>query len=386
MCGDQIAAVALLFRLVDAHRPGVAVAVLFGALIVPRAVVGPFAGVLVDRFDTRAVLTVVVAWQAVITVGLALTDHAALSIAGAYALGVLATVVNAAVFTLLPTILGGDRVTAANSYYELATSLSVSVGPMVGGALVAWWGGRSALLIDAATFAVVVPVVLAAHLTRSPAPTEASPLRWFGGAGLGVRLLFADPVIRRTMVIVVAGVVATSAIDVALAYFVHQYLHAGTVGYGIMLGLWGIGMVGGSLFAARSVKPGREHAWLVGGIAVIGFAIGVAGLAPNAIVLALTSLVGGVANSLFNIAGRSLVHHRIDPQYYGRVGAARLALISVAVAIGYGLGGVFGPSESRAVYVVAGLVTVAATTAAWGLRFDDTRSPGDRSPVGRAAS
>jgi predicted MFS family arabinose efflux permease len=202
---------------------------------------------------------------------------------------------------------------------------------------------------------------------------------------LGLRLLFADPVIRRTMVAVVTGVVATSAVDLALVYFVRRYLHAGELGYGIMLGLWGVGMIFGSLFASRSVKPSREHAWLVGGIAVIGIAIGTAGVAPNAVVLAVTSLVGGGANALFNIAGRSLVHQRIDPQYHGRVGAARLAVISAAVAVGFAIGGVFGPTDSRTVYIVAGLVTVAATTACWGLRLDAPPA-GAPSPVARSAS
>jgi MFS family permease len=386
MCGDQIAAVALLFRLVDARRPGVAVAVLFGALVIPRAVVGPFSGVLVDRYDTRRVLIVVMSLQALVAVGLAVTTSVTMSIAGAYALGVLGTVVNAAVFALIPTILGDERVMEANSYYELATSFSSSAGPVLGGALVAWWGGRSALFVDAVSFAAVVPVVLAARLVRAPAALERERPRWLADAGLGLKLLLADRVIRRTMVVVVTGVVATSAIDVALVYFVEHYLHAGELGYGIMLGLWGVGMIVGSLFAARNVRPEREHAWLVGGIAVIGLAIVAAGVAPNAVVLAVSSLVGGVANALFNIAGRSLVHHRIDPQYHGRVGAARLALISVAVALGFAIGGVFGPSASRTVYIVAGFVTVAATAAGWGLRLDEAASPSEGAPVAHSAS
>jgi MFS family permease len=386
MCGDQIAAVALLFRLVDARRPGVAVAVLFGALVVPRAVIGPFSGVLVDRYDTRRVLVVVVTLQAFVATGLAVTTDVMASIAGAYALGVLGTVVNAAVFALIPTILGDERVMVANSYYELATSFSGSAGPVLGGALVAWWGGRSALFIDAVTFAAVVPVVLATRLARAPVASSRDRPRWFADAGLGLRLLLADRVIRRTMLVVVTGVVATSAIDVALVYFVEHYLHAGELGYGIMLGLWGGGMIVGSLFAARNVTPKREYPWLVGGIAVIGIAIVVAGVAPNVVVLAVSSLVGGVANALFNIAGRSLVHHRIDPQYHGRVGAARLALISVAVAVGFAVGGVFGPSASRVVYIVAGLVTVAATAVGWGLQLDDVESPDEGSPVAHSAS
>jgi MFS family permease len=194
-------------------------------------------------------------------------------------------------------------------------------------------------------------------------------------------MLFADPIIRRTMVVVVSGVVATSAIDVALVYFVRRYLHAGELGYGLILGLWGVGMMAASLFASRSASSRREHAWLVGGIAVIGLAILAAGAVPNVVVLAATSLIGGAANALFNIAGRSLVHERIDARYHGRVGAARLAVISVAVAIGFALGGIFGPTDSRGVYVLAGLVTVAATTAAWGLRLDVGRATGERSAV-----
>jgi MFS family permease len=294
-------------------------------------------------------------------------------------------VVNAAVFALVPTILGPERVVAANSYFELATSFSTSAGPILGGILVTWWGGRSALLIDAATFAVVVPVVLAMRFARSPAEPDPDRPHWFAGAGLGTRLLLADRVIRRTMVVVVTGVIATSAIDVALVYLVRRYLHAGELGYGIMLGLWGVGMMVGSVFASRSLKPKREHAWLIGGIAVIGLAIVVAGVAPNVVVLAGSSIVGGAANALFNIGGRSLVHSRIDPQYYGRVGAARLTLISIAVAIGFAVGGAFGPSASRAVYIVAGLVTVSVTAAGWGLRHDDS-APRESSPVAGSVS
>src|SRR3546814_13409631 len=88
---------------------------------------------------------------------------------GAALLSVLFTITSAATFALIPVLASalGMTLARANSFLEVVRSLGMLAGPVAGGVLVGWMGSTNALLIDAASFTLLLLVVAMSGLRRA---------------------------------------------------------------------------------------------------------------------------------------------------------------------------------------------------------------------------
>src|SRR3546814_8906598 len=89
---------------------------------------------------------------------------------GAALLSVLFTITSAASFALIPILASalGMTLARANSFLEMVRSLGMLAGPVAGGVLVGWMGSKNALLIDAASFVLLLLIVAMSGLRRAP--------------------------------------------------------------------------------------------------------------------------------------------------------------------------------------------------------------------------
>ena len=89
-------------------------------------------------------------------------------------------------------------------------------------------------------------------------------------------------------------------------------LHAGDSGYGILLGVWGLGVAIGSIVFARSIKRSLgvllSASTLAVGLAYLGWAI-----APTLALACVAGLIGGIGNGVQWAALISAVQ-RLTPQ------------------------------------------------------------------------
>jgi MFS family permease len=164
--GDFLAVIALTLRVQQQTGSGFAVAALLVAAALPRVAFSPIAGWLVDRYETRTVLAVTAAAQAVVAVALAGFDGAAVTIALAFAINCGFAIESPALFALIPRIVGEERAPRAYAWFDGVKYASFTGGTMLGGVLTGAFGASTALLIDAGTFAVTALAALALHVRR----------------------------------------------------------------------------------------------------------------------------------------------------------------------------------------------------------------------------
>lgn len=171
--GDAAALVALLLRL-QPHGSGW-VAALLAAELLPYILLAPVTGRVVDRFVTRAVLLVALAGQAVVCVPLAFAADRRAIVALFAAVTALSAFVRPATSALVPVITGDGP--AQRGYARLATGTGLGwiAGPAVGGLLSGGFGPTTAVLADAATFAVLTLACATIRARRRPAPVSPAP-------------------------------------------------------------------------------------------------------------------------------------------------------------------------------------------------------------------
>ena len=234
------------------------------------------------------------------------------------------------------------------------------VGPALGGLLVASIGVDAAFVADAVTY-----LVSAILLSTVPMPRPRRESEDEAGFVRDLRSGFGYLLGARVPLAIVVGAFLTiltiNATVPAEVFLAKETFGAGDAGYGLLVSLWGGGMVLGS--AMMAVLGDRINLVLmyflsifVGASALVG-----TGLAP-AFVLALVALtVEGAATGIDNVATDTILQQRVPEAFLGRVFSIRFLSYSAGEALAYPAGGLLvdavGP---RSTYILAGIATAAA--------------------------
>jgi MFS family permease len=346
--GDFLGFIPLALYVQQRTGSGIAVAGLFIALWAPSVVLGGPAGLLADRVESRRLLRDVSLGQAAIAAVLALTfGGLAATLALTALLGVGVALAQPAEFALVPATAGPGGVAAANGRIEAARYLGFTLGPVLGGLLAAAGGTRIALLVNAASFLAVALAARALRARREPHRGERSSER----ARDGIAFLLHDGVLAPVIVAAFVSLMFMTASATAEVFFAKDVLHAGDIGYGVLMTLWTMGMVVGSTLVASRVPATAYATAALGAMALQG-----AGLALPTLWLVLpfalaAYLAGGIGHGTKNVVVRTLIHTRVPDELRGRAWAAYSA----------------GRNAAELVALVAGGLLVAAIGARWTL-------------------
>jgi MFS family permease len=169
--GDGISVVALVFAVLQVSDSAIALGLVIAARQIADAAIVLAAGVWADRLPRHLVLIAVAIVQ-----GVAQAITGALVITGSATIAML--VVLQAVYGLaegfylpastglIPTTISPGRLQQANALLGLSRNATRIVGPAIGGAIVAAGSPGSALLIDAASFALGALLLVPLRLPR----------------------------------------------------------------------------------------------------------------------------------------------------------------------------------------------------------------------------
>lgn len=271
---------------------------------------------------------------------------------------------------------------SANAAMNVGFAITFTLGPTLAGITVPTLGASTALLIDVASFLVCGAFVL--DFTPDADDTETTSVRErLRAAREYVREV---PTLRRLLIIqTIALTFFTFSGPVEVAY-AKVSLHAGGTGYGVLVGVWGLGVTIGSIVFAKSVDRSLRvllsAATLAVGLAYLGWAI-----APGLIVACAIGLVGGVGNGVQWASLISSVQKLTPPDLHGRMMGAVESVGAIAPALGFSLGGaVTVLSSPRGAFLVAGIGATLSTIGFLRLHIHAPERPGTASQEQDAAS
>jgi MFS family permease len=357
--GDAVSMIALVVLVVQITGSASAVGGALVARLLPT-IASPLVGVLADRLDRRIILVTTDLARAVLVLGLVFARDLATIYVLVFLMGLARTVFNPTVRAAFPSVVGGGDLTRANAIISGTFSTSVMAGPALGGLLVASIGVDAAFLADAVTY-----LVSAILLSTVPLPRPRQESEEEAGFLRDLRSGFGYLLGARVPLAIVAGAFLTiltiNATVPAEVFLAKETFGAGDVGYGLLVGLWGGGMVlGSALMAVLGDRVNLVFLYFlsifVGALALVG-----TGLAP-VFVFALGALtVEGAATCIDNVATDTILQKRVPEAFLGRVFSIRFLCYSVGEGLAYLVGGLLvdavGP---RSTYLLAGLATATA--------------------------
>ena len=356
--GDAVSMVALVILVVQLTGSASAVGGALVARLLPT-LASPLFGVLADRFDRRVVLVASDLVRATLVLGLVFVRDLVLIYGLIFLMGLARTLFNPTIRAAFPSVVGEGDLARANSLIGGTFSASVTVGPALGGLLVAEVGVSGAFLLDAATY-----LISAGLLSRIPLPRpqrEEEEVGVFRELRSGISYLVGARVPLAVMMGAFLTVLATDLATPAEVFLAKGTFGAGDAGYGLLVSVWGGGMVlGSALMAVLGDRLRLLPAYFLG-IFVWALALAGTGLSPT-FVLALGMLaVAGAANGLDNVVTDTILQRQVPDAFLGRVFSVKYLGYGAGEALAYPAGGVLvdalGP---RSTFLLAGIVTAAA--------------------------
>lgn len=356
--GDAVSMVALVILVVQITGSASAVGGALVALLLPTFA-SPLFGVLADRFDRRVVLVASDLVRATLVLGLVFVRDLVLIYGLIFLMGFARALFNPTIRAGFPSVVGEGDLTRANSLIGGTFSASVTVGPALGGLLVAAVGVSGAFLLDAATY-----LISAGLLSRIPLPRpqrEEEEVGVFRELRTGFSYLAGARVPLAVMMGAFLTVLATDLATPAEVFLAKGTFGAGDVGYGLLVSVWGGGMVLGSALMAVLGDRLRLLPTYFLGIFVWALALAGTGLSPT-FVLALGMLaIAGAANGLDNVVTDTILQRQVPDAFLGRVFSVKYLGYGAGEALAYPAGGMLvdalGP---RSTFLLAGIVTAAA--------------------------
>jgi MFS family permease len=332
----------------------------------PWLVFALIAGALADRLDRRRTMVLVDAGRVVILAGLAVAVVVGVTpiwllYIVAFTLGCFETMFDTAASSMLPNVVGKDKVVAANSRLNaVELTMNQFVGPPLGGflagiAIASAFGAAAAGYLGALLCLVTLSGSFRAARTGPP-PSIAADIR------VGMAYLWNHRLLR-TMAFVVGPMnLATSAVFSVLVLYV---VAPGPLGLdGVALGLLftavAVGTVAGTILATRIERLlGRANLF----VACIAYLLVVdlvwLVVRPPVligVILAVASSLGGAFNVVFGS-----IRQRIVPNHLlGRVMASFRVISWGSLPVGALVGGVLGQTFGLpAVFIGAALIHLA---------------------------
>ncbi len=296
--GDQLARVALTLLVFQRTGSALLAAITFAVSIVPAFVGGMTLSGLADRLPRRQVMiacdlirVVLVAIMAIpgMPVFLMICIFGAVTLIGAP--------FNAARAALYPDILTGDLYVLGTAVTLTTLQFAQVIGFAAGGAIVAFFGVRTSLLVDAATFLVSALItralVRARPTARAPtarAAPRGHPLSW-PDLTAGLRLVFGSPALRTPMLLgwLVAFYDAPEGVVAPLS----QSLGGGDLAAGLILAASALGASLGAVGFSRLVGPQRRVRWMTR----------IAPLAPGVLILFAFQPALAAALAILTVSG-----------------------------------------------------------------------------------
>lgn len=376
--GDWIGVIAILTLTDDilggTRAAAFGVSVVMIARIVPTLLLGPVAGVFVDRWDRKRTMIATDIGRGVVMAALAFAGDIWALILATLVIEVMSTLFIPAKDSVLPNLVEKRRLVHANQLSMGATYGTFPLGGVIAAVLTglaaavfasSWeflrerpvalpiWFNALTFLVSAVFIARIRDIPPNGRRARARAAGTAAP-----GTGdteqpagtwtelkEGFRFIAEQPLVRALVIGVMAAFLAAGGV-IATGEFFAGVLNAGDSGFGVLVAVLGSGLfVGLAVTAPLSERIAKERLFAPG-IGVAGGALIVTAFMPRLDLASIPAFVMGLGAGMSFLTGYTLLQEMTSDEIRGRTFAAfntgvRMALF-VSLILAPALVGVIG--------------------------------------------
>jgi dTMP kinase len=377
--GDWIGVLAILALtreiLGDTRAAAFALGAIMAARVIPSMILGPVAGVFVDRWNRKRVLIGADIGRGIVMAMIPFTDEIITLLLATFVIEVMSALFAPAKDAVFPRLVKPHQLVAANQVNLIVTYGTLPLGATLYAAflglattITADAGGFVAerplslpIWFNAASFLISAPLLARITIPSNHGPTSADGETAGAWVQLkeGLRFIAGHPVIRALIVGVMISFVSAGAV-ISIGEFYAGILNAGQAGFGVLVAFVGAGLLGGLLLSGPLTARIQKERLFAPGTGLAGVGLIATALMPRLDLACITGAIMGLGAGVSFIVGYTTLQERAVDAIRGRTFAAfhsgvRAAILGASVAAPT-LVGILGPERAEATRTDAGTV------------------------------
>ncbi|MDD5464853.1 MAG: MFS transporter [Candidatus Omnitrophica bacterium] len=335
--GDRLGQMALI-GFVYLRSPGstLQIAKILSFTIIPVFLIGPLAGVYVDRWDRRKTMYICDFLRSLLVLAIPLFLFYAKNLTLIYLLIFIAFSIGRffvpAKLSIIPDLVDNKDLLVANTLINTSGMIAAVLGFGISGVLVEKLGAKSGFYLNSLTFLVSAAFIFLISKKFTAAPSfeevgkeivEVIRKSVFQEIKEGILYFIHTKDIRFTAAIIFALWSALGSVYVVIIVFVQKTLHSATKDLGLLVMFLGIGLFLGSLVYGKFGQRISHYkiifvSLVLSGIMLTIFALGIHYF-PVFLLAALLALCLGLIVSPIMIAANTIIHNVSDNEMLGKI-------------------------------------------------------------------
>jgi len=334
--GDFLAVFAV-FSVVTFQLHGTAtqVSMILAAYLLPMAVISPFAGVFVDKWNVKWTMIASDLIRGVLVLALLFGQHDLWTIYGIFcALSTVSTFFMPAQSVAVRALAPAAGLLAVNALMSQAVQGSQIISPSVAGLLVQTIGANSCFLFDSFSFffsAAMVGTLVIERQRTAGAPAAAGSL--VASMREGFRFIFTHGAISFVMIAMTAGMFAVRCFGALLSVYVRDVLGSTEVLFGVLNTLIGLGMIVGTQSLHRFARHIPQQYLVIYGLSGMGLAVLVTAVFGKVASTAVGMMGLGFFAAFIMVTAQTLIQRETPHELLGRVSSSLMSVLAVSQVV-----------------------------------------------------
>ena len=342
--GDWFNSVAVYALLLELTGNATSVALMIIVQFLPMALIGPIAGVVVDRVDRRRLMIVTDILRGLLIL-LLLVVHRADQIWILYL--VMGATVSATAFfepartAVIPNVTTRAELLTANALSSATWSAMLAIGAGLGGLVTAWFGRNTAFTVNAISFFASAVIIARTRFTATPPAVKRAAgfgsLTGISDLVEGMRYVRSDRHVGALM-LVKAGWGMAGGVLLLMTVMGERVFPVGgsaAAGIGVLYAARGIGAGIGPILARAWLgqQPDQMRRAIVPSYLLVSLFYLLLGWSTTISVASFAVIGAHAAGSVLWVFSTVLLQMSVPDRFRGRVFSAELALLMIVSAI-----------------------------------------------------
>ena len=234
-------------------------------------------------------------------------------------------------FSILPMLVKRENYTEAITWSTSAWHLGTVLGPLAGGAILAWM--QISVVMYVVIFCLILAIVFVSNISSKPATLSVVKENIWSSLQQGLRFVFSTKIVLAVMALDLFAVLFGGA-EAMLPVFANEILKCGEVGYGWLRSAHGLGSI--LLTAILTFVPIKQQAGkkMLGSVFGFGLCIIAFGMSNNVYLSFTILFIGGMFDCVSVVIRQSILQLNTPTELKGRVASVNMIFISSSNELG----------------------------------------------------
>src|SRR5689334_9038714 len=245
------------------------------AYMLPLAIIGPMAGVFVDRWNVKRVMIASDLIRAVLALMLVWVTDIRQICAIFVAMSTVSSFFGPAQSVTVRTIVPVEKLLAANALMAQAFYTVRILSPAAAGALVAWLTEKDCFYLDVVSFVFSAAMISGLAVLRPARSQGEKTVKSLTRDFLaGNKFIFTHAGLAFVFIAMAVAMFVLSSFSPLISIYIRDSLSAGSFMFGLISAMVGLGMIAGTQMVTRPVKSRSKAHVVLAGLFALGIGAG----------------------------------------------------------------------------------------------------------------